>query len=42
MAPAAWGELAAVVGRSHVREAAAADAVDGVGPQLVVEPASVT
>jgi glycolate oxidase FAD binding subunit len=34
-------ELRSIVGESYVREATAEDAVEGVGPSLVVEPGSV-
>ncbi len=34
-------ELQGIVGEGHVREATAEDAVDGVGPSLVVEPATI-
>ncbi len=39
-AKAPWEELAAVVGPEHFRSASAADAVDGVVPQKVAEPAN--
>jgi glycolate oxidase FAD binding subunit len=34
-------ELQSIVGEEHVREASAEDAVDGVGPSVVVEPATI-
>jgi glycolate dehydrogenase FAD-binding subunit len=37
---AAWGDLRAIVGADHLRAAAAQDAVDGVQPQMVIEPGS--
>jgi glycolate oxidase FAD binding subunit len=36
---AAWGELRAIVGSEHLSPATPEDAVDGVMPQMVVEPA---
>jgi glycolate oxidase FAD binding subunit len=33
-----WPELAEIVGKEHLRAAAAADAIDGVQPQMVAEP----
>jgi glycolate oxidase FAD binding subunit len=38
--PTTRGELAAIVGDAHAREALPADAVDGVEPDVVVEPGS--
>jgi glycolate oxidase FAD binding subunit len=35
-----WAELAAIIGQANVREATAADPVDGVQPQMVAEPAT--
>jgi glycolate oxidase FAD binding subunit len=35
-----WPELAAILGQEHLRPAAAADAVDGVEPQRIAEPAT--
>jgi len=35
---APWAELASIVGADHLRAASAADAVDGVAAQMVVEP----
>ena len=36
----AWGDLRSIVGAEHMRPATLQDAVDGVLPQLVVEPAN--
>jgi len=33
-----WPELAEIVGKEHLRAATAADAIDGVQPQMVAEP----
>ena len=33
-----WPELAEIVGKEHLRDATAADAIDGVQPQMVAEP----
>jgi len=38
MTQVSWSELAEIVGKDHVRAATAADAVDGVTPQMVAEP----
>ncbi|MFY9583090.1 MAG: FAD-binding oxidoreductase [Candidatus Acidiferrales bacterium] len=37
---APWAELASIVGADHLRAASAADAVDGVAAQMMVEPGS--
>ena len=37
---APWAELTSIVGADHLRAASAADAVDGVAAQMVVEPGS--
>jgi len=37
---AAWSDLRAIVGAENVRAATAEDAVDGVQPQMVIEPGS--
>jgi len=37
-AAAAWGDLRALVGAEHIRPSSPHDAVDGVIPQMVVEP----
>jgi glycolate oxidase FAD binding subunit len=37
---AAWGDLRAIVGGEHMRAATPEDAVDGVQPQVVIEPGS--
>ncbi len=37
---APWAELAAIVGAEHLRPAMPSDAVDGVAPEKVIEPAS--
>src|SRR5437899_1289312 len=37
---APWTELASIVGEDHVRSAAISDVVDGMQPQMVVEPGS--
>ncbi|HEV2689471.1 MAG TPA: FAD-binding oxidoreductase, partial [Bryobacteraceae bacterium] len=37
---AAWSELRAIVGEEHMRLAAPEDSVDGVQPQMVIEPGS--
>lgn len=37
---AAWSDLRAIGGAEHMRAAAAEDAVDGVQPQMVIEPGS--
>jgi len=37
---AAWSDLRAIVGAEHMRAATPNDAVDGVQPQMVVEPGS--
>jgi len=38
MTQVAWPELAEVVGKEHLRAATAADAFDGVTPQMICEP----
>ena len=38
MTQVAWPELAEIVGKEHLRAATAADARDGVTPQMVAEP----
>jgi hypothetical protein len=38
MTQVSWLELAKIVGKEHLRAATAADAIDGVGPQMVAEP----
>ena len=38
MTQVSWPELAEVVGKEHLRAATAADAIDGVAPQMVAEP----
>ncbi len=35
-----WPELGEIVGKEHLRPAAVADSIDGVAPQMVVEPGS--
>jgi len=40
MTQVSWPELAQIVGKEHLREATAADAIDGVAPQKVAEPGS--
>ena len=37
---AAWSDLRAIVGVEHMRLASPEDAVDGVQPQMVIEPGS--
>jgi glycolate oxidase FAD binding subunit len=37
---AAWGELRSISGAEHMRAATPEDAVDGVQPQMVIEPGS--
>jgi len=37
----AWAELGSIVGDSHLHPASAADAVDGLRPQMVAEPGTV-
>ncbi len=39
-AAAPWDELAGMVGQEHIRPASAADSIDGVTPERVVEPAN--
>src|ERR1039457_4603675 len=36
--PVSWPELAGIVGKEHLRAASAADAFDGVTPQMICEP----
>jgi glycolate oxidase FAD binding subunit len=36
----AWSELRSIVGQGHVKPATPDDAIDGVTPQLIVEPAN--
>ena len=38
MTQVAWPELAEIVGKEHLRVAGAADAFDGVTPQMICEP----
>ena len=38
MTQVSWPELAEIVGKEHLRAATAADAIDGVQPQMVAEP----
>jgi len=38
MTQVSWPELAEIVGKEHLRDATAADAIDGVQPQMVAEP----
>lgn len=38
MTQVAWPELAEIVGKEHLRAATAADAFDGVTPQMICEP----
>jgi glycolate oxidase FAD binding subunit len=38
MTQVSWPELAEIVGKEYVRAATAADAIDGVAPQMVAEP----
>jgi len=38
MTQVSWPELAEIVGKEHLRDATAADAIDGVAPQMVAEP----
>jgi len=38
MTRVSWPELAEIVGKEHLRPATAADAIDGVAPQMVAEP----
>ena len=38
MTQVSWPELAAIVGKEHLRAATAADAIDGSQPQMVAEP----
>ena len=40
MTQVSWPELAEIVGKEHLREATAGDAIDGVAPQMVAEPAT--
>ena len=40
MTQVSWPELAEIVGKEHLRAATAADAIDGVQPQMVAEPAT--
>jgi glycolate oxidase FAD binding subunit len=40
MTQVSWPELAELVGKEHLRAATAADAIDGVQPQMVAEPAT--
>jgi glycolate oxidase FAD binding subunit len=40
MTQVSWPELAEIVGKEHLRAATASDAIDGVQPQMVVEPAT--
>ena len=40
MTQVSWPELAEIVGKEHLRAATAADAVDGVQPQMVAESAT--
>jgi len=37
---AAWTDLRAIVGAEHMRAGMAEDALDGVRPQMVIEPAN--
>ncbi len=37
---AAWSDLRAIVAAEHMRAATPEDAVDGVQPQMVIEPGS--
>ena len=38
MTQVSWPELAQIVGKEHLRDATAADAIDGAQPQMVAEP----
>ena len=38
MTEISWSELAGIVGKENLRAATAADAIDGVAPQMVAEP----
>ena len=38
MTQVSWPELAEIIGKEHLRAANAADAIDGVQPQMVAEP----
>jgi glycolate dehydrogenase FAD-binding subunit len=38
MTQVAWPELAEIVGKEYLRPATAADAIDGVAPQMIAEP----
>jgi glycolate oxidase FAD binding subunit len=40
MTQVSWPELAEIVSKEHLRAATAADAIDGVQPQMVAEPAT--